>query len=145
MSKRMFLVAVLVAALAAPAVVLADDGGGNTPAPAAGARHGRAGEVLERISRRLDRRFDAFSKHCLVAAAPERCSRAADHFVDRLGRLQAVLVRVKGRITTRCSAANPPPRCRNATALTQKIDTLLATIASDQGAIKAAFPNAGTT
>jgi hypothetical protein len=145
MTKRAFLLGVLAVAFVVPAVSLADDGGGSNPAPATGATHPRAGAVLERISNRLDRRFQAFSSHCLVANAPERCSKAADRFVKRLDKLQSVLSRVKDRIKTTCDAANPPARCSNADQVTQKIDALLGKASSDEAAIKAAFPSAGSS
>ena len=144
MTKRVLFLGALATALVIPAVSLADDGGGSTSAPAAGAKGGRAVALLERVSNRLDRRFQAFSSHCLVAKAPEKCGRAANHFVKRLDRLQGALHRVEGKIKEKCSAANPPARCSNASQVTQAIDALLERIATDETAIKAAFPNAGS-
>jgi len=146
MIKRVLVLGAVAAALVVPAVSLADDGGGggNAPATATGTKGEHAARLLERLSNRLDRRFEAFSKHCLVPNAPDRCSRAANRFVRRLDRLQRVLNRVEGKIKEKCGAANPPARCVNAPRVTGAIDALLGKIASDVAAIKAAFPHAGT-
>ena len=146
MITRVLVLGAVAAALVVPAVSLADDGGGggNAPATATGTKGEHAARLLERLSNRLDRRFEAFSKHCLVPNAPERCSRAANRFVRRLDRLQRVLNRVEGKIKEKCGAANPPARCVNAPRVTAAIDALLGKIASDVAAIKAAFPHAGT-
>ena len=112
--------------LVVPAVSLADDGGGSTPATAEAKGGGHAAALLERLSNRLDRRFERFSKHCLVQNAPDRCSRAANRFVRRLDRLQRILNRVEGKIKEKCGAANPPARCVNAPKVTGAIDALLA-------------------
>jgi hypothetical protein len=142
MIKRVLVLGAVAAALAVPAVSLADDGGGSTSTAAA--KGGHAAAVLDRVSKRVDRRFQVFSKHCLVANAPERCTKAANRLVRRLDRLQHVLNRVEDAIKTKCSAANPPARCADAAQVTGAIDALLAKIASDVAAIKAAFPNAGS-
>jgi hypothetical protein len=144
MTKRILLLGALAAALVIPAVSLADDGGGSTPAPTVGAKGGRAVALLERITNRLDKRFQMFSSHCLVANAPERCGKAANRFVTRLDRLQGVLHKVEDKIREKCTAANPPVRCSSASQVTQAIDTLLAKITSDETAIKDAFPSAGS-
>jgi hypothetical protein len=128
-------------ALAIPAVSLADDTGPSTAAAKPGGV--RAGAVLRRIERRLDRRFKVFSAHCLVENAPDRCSKAADRFVTRLGRFQAALEKLKAKIAETCSATGAPARCARAEAATARIDELLGKIASDVAAIKAAYPDAG--
>ena len=51
---------------------------------------------------------------------------------------------MESAIKTKCSAANAPPRCSKASQATQAIDELLAKLASDESAIKAAFPSAGS-
>lgn len=144
MTKRVFLLGALAAALMIPAASLADDGGGSTSAPAAGAKGERAVALLERVSNRLDKRYRAFSSRCLVANAPEKCGKAANRFVKRLDRAQRVLHKVEDKIKEKCGAANPPARCANANQVTQAIDALLGKITSDETAIKAAFPNAGS-
>ncbi len=142
MIKRVLVLGAVTAALAVPAVSLADDGGESSPTTAA--KGGHVAAVLDRISKRVDRRFAAFSTHCLVANAPERCTKAADRFIRRLDRLQRVLTRVESTIKDKCGAANPPARCANAAQVTSAIDALLGKIASDVAAIKASFPNAGS-
>jgi hypothetical protein len=142
MIKRVLVLGAVTAALVVPAVSLADDGGGNSPATAA--KGGHAAAVLDRISKRVDRRFAVFSKHCLVANAPDRCTKTANRLVRRLDRLQHGLNRVESTIKDKCGAANPPARCAQAAQVTGAIDALLGKIASDVAAIKAAFPNAGT-
>ena len=144
MTRRLLTLIVLVAALVVPAASLADDGG-NGSAAAAGARTGHGGALLDRVSQRLDKRFQAFSSHCLVQNAPEKCAKVANRFVHRLGKLQAVLVKVEGKIKERCAAANPPDKCSKSGEAIGRIDALLAKIASDSAAIKVAFPNAGTS
>jgi len=144
MIKRVLVLGAVAAALVVPAVSLADDGGESTPATAEAKGGGHAAALLERLSNRLDRRFERFSKHCLVQNAPDRCSRAANRFVRRLDRLQRILNRVEGKIKEKCGAANPPARCVNAPKVTGAIDSLLGKIASDVAAIRAAFPHAGT-
>ena len=141
MIKRVMVLAAVTTALVVPAVAVADHGGGSAPTTAARSGHGAA--VLERISTRVDRRFAAFSTHCLVSNAPERCTRVANRLVRRLDRLQHRLTRVEGTIKNTCGAANPPARCANVAQVTGAIDALLGRIASDVAAIKAAFPNAG--
>jgi len=140
MIRRVVVLGAVAAALV-PAVAAADDGGGSTPTTAG--KGGHAAAVLDRISKRVDRRFATFSKHCLVANAPDRCTRAANRLVRRLDRLQHLLNRVETRIKDKCATANPPAPCANATQVTGGIDALLAKLASDVAAIKAAFPNAG--
>ena len=144
MTRRVLLLVALAAALAVPAVALAGDGGGGNPAPAAGVKGARALPVLGRISTRLDKRFQLFSSHCLVANAPDSCAKVARHLVKRLDRLQRGLTKAEATIKAKCAAANPPARCANAGPVTQKIDELLQKIATDEAAIKAAFPNAGS-
>ena len=141
MIKRVLVLGAVAAALTVPAVSLADDGGST---PTAAAKGGNAAAVLDRVSKRVDRRFEAFSKHCLVANAPARCTLAANRLVRRFDRWQRILGRVEGAIKTKCSAANPPARCANAAQVSGAIDALLGKIASDVAAIKAAFPSAGS-
>lgn len=143
-SKRLLVLATLVAALAVPVAALADNGGGSAPTTAAGARPVRAVRVIDRLGRRLDRRFQVFSKHCLVQNAPERCTTAADRFATRLGKAQTHLQKLEAKLKETCGAANPPKRCTNLAQVTEAIDGLLARISSDVSAIKASFPNAGS-
>jgi hypothetical protein len=141
MIKRVVVLGAVAAALVVPAASLADGGGGSMPTTAA--KGGHAAAVLDRVAKRVDRRFGVFSKHCLVGNAPERCTKAANRLVRRLDRLQHVLNRVESTIKQKCGAANPPARCASAPQVTGAIDALLGKIASDVAAIKAAFPNAG--
>ena len=140
--KRLLVLATVVAALAVPAVGLADDGGGSASGTAA--RQSLGVRIVKRLERQLDRRFQVFSKHCLVQNAPDRCATAADRFATGLGRSQTALQKLEAKIKETCSAASPPPRCANGGQVTQALDSLLAKIASDISAIKAAFPNAGS-
>ena len=142
MTKRALLLVALTAALVVPAVSLADDGGGSAPTTAA--RGDDRAAPLERLSNRLDRRFKAFSAHCLVQNAPEQCAKVADHLVKRLDKLQSLLRKVEEKIKAKCGAANPPARCSSSSQVIQRIDDLLGKIASEEAAIKAAFPNAGS-
>lgn len=142
MTKRVLLLVAMTVALVVPAVSLADDGGGN--APTTGAKDGHHGAPLERLANRLDKRFQAFSSHCLVPNAPEKCARVADHMVKRLDKLQGFLRKLEDKIKTKCGAANPPAKCSNSSQVIQKIDDLLGKIASEEAAIKAAFRNAGS-
>ena len=57
---------------------------------------------------------------------------------------ETALQKLEAKIKETCSAASPPPRCANGGQVTQALDSLLAKIASDISAIKAAFPNAGS-
>lgn len=139
MTRRVLLLVALTAVLAVPTVALAD-GGGNPAAGASGARAGKA-RVVDRFAARLDRRFHTFSGRCLVANPPEKCTKAARRLVKQLDVLQRVLHKAEDTIKTKCAAASPPARCSSAGDVTQKIDDLLAKIASDEAAIKAAFPN----
>jgi hypothetical protein len=141
MIKRVVVLGAVAAALVVPAASLADGGGGSMPTTAA--KGGHAAAVLDRVARRVDRRFAVFSTHCLAGNAPERCTKAANRLVRRLDRLQHVLNRVESTIKQKCGAANPPARCASAPQVTGAIDALLGKIASDVAAIKAAFPNAG--
>jgi hypothetical protein len=142
MTKRLIVLAML-AALAVPALALSDDGSAPGSSATATRDGGRRVGVLVRIERRLDRRFDVFSKHCLVQNAPDRCSSAADRFVTRLERFQGALGKLKTKVTETCSAANAPARCARSQEVLARADSLLATIAADVSAIKAAYPAAG--
>ena len=142
MTRRVLLLVAMTMALVVPAVSLADDGGGNPPTTAGQDGHHRAS--LERLANRLDKRFQAFSSHCLVQNAPEQCAKVADHMVKRLGKLGGVLQKFEDKIKAKCGAANPPAKCSNSSQLIQKIDDLLGKIASEEAKIKAAFPNAGS-
>jgi hypothetical protein len=138
---RLVLLAI-VAVLALPAVSLADSGGSGSSTSAPGAGGGRVTAVLERVSTRLDRRFQAFSSHCLVQSPPARCSAVAHRFVGRMDKLQGALTRLEEKIKTKCAEPNPPARCANAAQVTAAIDSLVARLEKDEAAIKAAFPNA---
>jgi len=141
MTKRVLLLVALTATLVVPAVSLADDGGGSAPTTA---RSGHRGALLERLSNGVDRRFQAFSSHCLVQNAPEKCAKVADHLVERLDKLQGLLRKVEEKIKAKCGAANPPARCSSSSQVIQRIDDLLGKIASEEAAIKGAFPSAGS-
>lgn len=150
MTKRVLVLAVLVAALAVPAVALAHGGGngqgkGNGPASTNGALVGRQGAVLDVLSRRLDRQFQAFSTRCLVASPSEKCAKVANHYIRRLQRLSTWLQKMESKIKEKCSAANPPARCSSSADAIARIDALVAKIATETAAIKAKFPNAGST
>jgi hypothetical protein len=140
MNKRILILAAVVAALAVPAISLADDGG-STPATHDGSK---LSARLDKISARVDARFQKFSSRCVVANAPKRCERAANRAVRRLGKAQSFLTKVEGKIKTKCAAASPPALCAKAGEITGKIDALLSKLSSDEAAIKAAFPNAGS-
>ena len=142
MTKRILLLVAMTVVLVVPAVSLADGGGGNAPTAAGQDGHHRA--PLERLANRLDKRFRAFSSHCLVQNAPEQCAKVADHLVKRLDKLQGGLHKLEDMIKAKCGAANPPAKCSNSSQVIQKIDDLLGKIASEEAAIKAAFPNAGS-
>jgi hypothetical protein len=140
MSKRILILAAVVAALAVPAISLADDGG-SAPATHDGSK---LSARLDKISARVDARFQKFSSRCIVANAPKRCERAANRAVRRLDRGQSFLTKVEAKIKEKCSSATPPAKCAKAGEITGKIDALLSKLASDESAIKAAFPNAGS-
>jgi hypothetical protein len=139
MSKRILILAAVVAVLAVPAVSLAD--GGGTPATHDGSR---LSARLDRITARVNERFARFSSRCLVANAPKGCERVANRAVRRLERGQSRLTKIEDRIKTRCGGANPPAACAKAGEITGKIDALLAILKTDEAAIKAKYPNAGS-
>jgi len=146
MTTRVVALSAAVLALAVPAAASAAGGNGNGKRPAgAVARVVHNGVVLQARSRVLAGRFQAFSKHCLVANAPERCAKAADHLVRRLDRVTAAIQKAEAKIKEVCGAANPPARCSLAPTATARLDALLATIASRTAQIKAAFPGAGSS
>ena len=140
MNKRILILAAVVAALAVPAISLADDGG-SAPATHDGSK---LSARLDKISARVDARFQKFSSRCIVANAPKRCERAANRAVRRLDKAQSFLTKAEGKIKTKCAAASPPALCAKAGEITGKIDALLSKLSSDEAAIKAAFPNAGS-
>ena len=140
MNNRILILAAVVAALAVPAISLADDGG-SAPATHDGSK---LSARLDKISARVDARFQKFSSRCIVANAPKRCERSANRAVRRLDRAQSFLTKVEGKIKTKCAAASPPALCAKAGEITGKIDALLSKLSSDEAAIKAAFPNAGS-
>jgi hypothetical protein len=145
MTKRTIVLAVVAAALAVPALSLADGGGNSTSTTAAATHDGsRIIARLDRLQRRLDRHFAAFSSRCLVANAPKGCARVANRAVRRMDRAQAALTRLENAVKTTCAAASPPGPCANAGTITSKIDALLSSLGSDEAAIKAAYPNAGS-
>ena len=141
MSKRIFVLAVVAAALAVPAISFADGGGGT---PTAGARDGsRLSARLDKVTARVNERFGKFSARCLVANAPKQCERVANRAVRRLDRGQSFLAKVEAKIKEKCAAASPPAVCGKAGEITGKIDALVSTLKSDEAAIKAKYPNAG--
>ena len=156
MTKRPIVLAALVAALAVPAVSLADpgrgngggngngNGSGNGPASANGALVGRNGAVLAVLSRRLDRKFQAFTTRCLGANPSDKCAKVADHYVRWLQKESSWLQKMEAKIKEKCSASNPPARCSNSAAAIGRIDALVAKIATETAAIKAKFPKAGS-
>ena len=143
MSKRILILVAVVAALAVPAVSLADDGGSGSPA-AAVHDGSKLSARLDKISARVNERFSKFSAKCLVADAPKECDRIANRAVRRMDRAQSFLTKVEAKIKTKCAEANPPAACGKAGEITGKIDALLSTLKSDEAAIKAKYPNAGS-
>ena len=140
MSKRILILAAVIAALAVPAISLADDGGSGTPATHDGSK---LSARLDKISARVDERFQKFSTRCLVANAPKQCEKVANRAVRRMDKAQSFLTKVEAKIKTKCAQASPPTACAKAGEITGKIDALLSKLSSDEAAIKAAFPNAG--
>lgn len=143
MTRRVLTLTAVVAALAVPTISWADGGSGGS-APIASHDGSRLAAHLDRFAERLDRRFKAFSSRCLVANAPKRCAVVADRAVRRMDKAQAVLSKIEGKLKAKCAEANPPALCANLGTITGKIDALLATLASDEAAIKAAYPTAGS-
>jgi len=141
MSRRILILAAVVAALAVPAISLADNGGGSTPAAAHDGS--KLSARLDKLAARLDERFNKFSSRCLVANAPKGCELVANRAVRRMDRARSFLTKVEGRIKTKCAEANPPAACAKAGEITGKIDALLSTLKTDEATIKAAYPNAG--
>lgn len=142
MSKRILILAVVVAALAVPAISLADDGGsGSAAAPVHDGS--RLSARLDKITARVNARFGKFSSRCLVTNAPKNCERVANRAVRRMDRAQVFLTKVEAKIKTKCAEASPPAACAKASEITGKIDSLLSTLKSDEAAIKAKYPNAG--
>ena len=143
MSKRILILAAVIAALAVPAISFADDGGSGSPA----AVHdgSKLSARLDKITARVNERFSKFSSRCLVANAPKQCERVANRAVRRMDKAQSFLTKVEGKIKTKCAGATPPAACAKAGEITGKIDALLSTLKSDEAAIKAAFPNAGSS
>jgi len=142
MSKRILILAALVAALAVPAISLADDGSsGSTAAVRDGSK---LSARLDKITARVNERFSKFSSRCLVANAPKQCERVASRAVHRMDKAQSFLTKVEAKIKTKCAEATPPAACAKAGEITGKIDALLSTLKSDEAAIKAKYPNAGS-
>lgn len=143
MSKRILILAAFAAALAVPAISFADDGGSGSPA----AVHdgSKLSARLDKITARVNERFSKFSSRCLVANAPKQCERVANRAVRRMDKAQSFLTKVEAKIKTKCAEATPPAACAKAGEITGKIDALLSTLKSDEAAIKAAFPNAGSS
>ncbi len=142
MSRRFLILAAVVAVLAVPAISWADDGGNGSPAAAHDGS--KLSARLDKIASRLDARFSKFSARCLVADAPKGCERVANRAVRRLDKAQSFLTKVEGKIKTKCAEASPPAVCARAGEITGKIDGLLSTLKSDEAAIKAKYPNAGS-
>ncbi len=142
MSKRVLILAAVVAALAVPAISFADDGGSGSPS----AVHdgSKLSARLDKASARLDARFQKFSSRCLVANAPKQCERVANRAVRRMDRAKFFLTKVESKIKTKCAEASPPALCAKAGEITGKIDALLSKLSSDEAAIKTAFPSAGS-
>lgn len=140
MSKRILILAAVVAALAVPAISLADDGG-SAPATHDGSK---LSARLDKISARVDERFQKFSAKCLVANAPKQCERVAGKAVRRMDKAQSLLTKIESKIKEKCASATPPAKCAKAAEITGKIAALLSKLAADESAIKAAFPNAGS-
>ena len=142
MSKRILILVAVVAALAVPAISLADDGGSGSPAAVHDGN--KLSARLDKITARVNERFGKFSSRCLVANAPKRCGRVANRAVRRMDKAQSFLTKVEAKIKTKCAEASPPAACAKAGEITGKIDALLSTLKVDEAKIKAAFPNAGS-
>ena len=142
MSKRILILAAFAAALAVPVISFADDGGSGSPS----AVHdgSKLSARLDKITARVNERFSKFSSRCLVANAPKNCERIANRAVRRMDKAQSFLTKVEAKIKEKCASATPPAKCAKAGEITGKIDALLSKLASDESAIKAAFPNAGS-
>jgi hypothetical protein len=140
MNRRILILGAVVLTLAVPASSWAD-GGAGTSATHDGSR---LSARLDQLTDRLSNRFARFSSRCLVANAPKRCDRSANRAVLRLDRLQSGLTKLESKIKTACAEANPPAACAKAGEITGKIDAVLAAAKSDEAAIKAKYPNAGS-
>jgi hypothetical protein len=141
MSKRVLTLAAVVAALAVPAISMADDGGSGAPATHDGSK---LSARLDRVTARVNERFSKFSSRCLVANAPKQCERIANRAVRRMDRAESFLTKVETKIKAKCAEASPPAACAKAGEITGKIDALVSILKSDEAAIKAVFPNAGS-
>ena len=139
MSKRILILAAIVAALVVPAISWADDGGSGSPVRDGSELSAR----LDKISARVNERFAKFSSRCLVADAQKQCERVANRAVRRMDKAQSFLAKVEAKIKMTCAAASLPAACTRAGEITGKIDALLSTLKSDEAAIKAKYPNAG--
>ena len=141
MSRRILILAAVIAALAVPAISFADGGSGSTTAVHDGSK---LSARLDKMTARVNERFSKFSSRCLVANAPKQCDRVANRAVRRMDKAQSFLTKVEAKIKTKCAETTPPAGCAKAGEISRKIDALFSTLKSDEAAIKAAFPNAGS-
>jgi hypothetical protein len=119
MVKRLFILAVVVVALAAVPVAFGDDGsnpapGSTTPAQTQ-ARGDNVKQRLEKIRDRVQQVETRFAKRCGASAsgAPQRC---VDFANNVLKKLQAIDARIQAQLTKlqACTSASTDRYCKNA-------------------------------
>ena len=142
MIKRVLVLAALAAALASrPCPWPTTAAAARLRRPTAAKAGGLAGLGRLRLGAELDRRFQVFSGRCLVASRARAVRQGGRSPRQAAGSAaEGVCTGWRARSPTKCSAASPPARCSKAGQVTQAIDALLAKVASDEAAIKAAFP-----
>ncbi len=124
MVKRLFILSIVVLALAAVPVAFGDDGNpapgtttGTTPAPTQtqGQRGDNVKQRLEKIRDRVQKVETRFAKRCGASAngAPQRC---VDFANNVLKKLQAVDARIQTQLTKlqACTSTSTDRYCKNA-------------------------------
>ena len=126
MFRKSLIVVAAVAAMALPAAALGD---GGTPAPDPGAKVAAAQAKLQALKAKCD----------ATPKASARCAKIAGLVLDRLNKISAAIDTRESKITTACSAANPPAKCSNAPAVLAKLDAAKQAIAQLEAWIQANF------
>lgn len=135
---RKAVIAVLLVALAVPALALADGGKGER-----GDRFERRVAKFERRSDRIDRRQERFAKKCLVAQPAAGCAELAAKIVPNLDRRIAARTANLAELSARCAARPADKPCgERAAKVKGMLQERIADLQEFRAAILAKYPSA---
>ncbi len=136
---RKAIVAVLLVALAVPALALADGGSKGER----GDRFEKRVAKFERRSDRIDRRQERFAKKCLVAEPAAGCAELAARIVPNLDRRIAARTANLSQLNARCASRPADKPCgERAAKVKEMLQKRIADLQEFRAAIVTKYPSA---